>query len=167
MNKKLILGLAASGALLAVVAMTSWQFQRDLGASLPPRYEAVNIGAARFAAAVRAAVVGGTVVEVLGTGSMQPYLSVARPGEDPLQTVVACVVTDPKVAYGDLKKGQLVLYRGDWTEPPGGLVMHVLAQQDGEGWILSGLGNRYSESRWRVTARNFVAVVDSAYVWPR
>jgi hypothetical protein len=92
---------------------------------------------------------------------MAPFIPPARAGENPLTTVVA-YAKPITTAFADIKKGDLVTYRPNWTN---NCVMHQAAQKDSGGWIMSGLHNRNSESFTRITEREFIAVIGAVYVW--
>ena len=100
---------------------------------------------------------------MLGTGSMAPYIPAAPIGMDALTTIVAYVVTDAKATFADIAPGALCLYRPAWS--PQFTVLHGAAQKDGDGWIMSGLHNKHSETGWRVTERNFLGLAAAVYVW--
>lgn len=104
---------------------------------------------------------GPDAIDVLGTGSMYPYIKKAPQGADPMKTVVAYVVAGPK-KYADIQKGDLVVYYADWAH---GCVMHQAAQKDKDGWIMTGLNNAQSESFTRVTPETFKCVISVTYTW--
>jgi len=108
------------------------------------------------------ALAGPTAVVVLGTGSMAPYIPAAPAGADPLRTVCALVILAPDARYTDITSGALCIYTPNWA---GRNVIHQAAKIDGDGWVMTGLSNRYSESGERVTASNFVGIVARTYVW--
>lgn len=149
----LIFGLVC---LLAAVILLARHNQRTLTDGLPPRIVCATQDEARMQA-------GPTAIAVLGTGSMAPFLPAAPAGADPLATVVAYVVIDAQATFADIKKGALCIYKPEWS--PRYPVMHQAAQQDGLGWIMSGLHNPRSEPGWRTTKRNFVGLVACAFVW--
>lgn len=140
---------------IAAIAFWVWRQQRQMIAALPPRVVCVDRDDARARAGLDA-------VAILGTGSMAPLIPAAKAGQDPKTTVVAYVKPSDKT-YDEIRRGDLVIYWADWAR---GWVCHQAAQQDGDGWIMSGLNNRESESFARVTVRNFRAVVLNVYVWP-
>jgi len=93
---------------------------------------------------------------------MAPYIPSAPAGADPLRTVSALVVLVSGASYSDIKAGALVIYVPRWA---GRNVMHQAAQIDGKGWIMTGLGNKDYETKERVTAANFVGIVQRTYIW--
>jgi hypothetical protein len=98
---------------------------------------------------------------VLGTGSMAPYIPASPAGSDPLKVVVA--LAKPSIMpFTAIRKGDLVIYRPSWAK---GCVIHQAAQKQGDRWIMSGLHNAHSESFEPVGEKEFVAIVDSVYVW--
>ena len=110
---------------------------------------------------------GSLVVGILGTGSMYPWLPKAPEGMDPRTTRVAFTVRRPGAAFEDIEDGDPVSYYADWL-PPGSLgVLHQAAKFQNGGWIMSGLNNAHYESKWRVTKRNFIGIVDRVYIWPQ
>lgn len=108
---------------------------------------------------------GRRYVEVLGTGSMSPYISRAIAGEDPMKTVVAIAVFHPKKNYKDIKVGDLVNYRIPQVKQFSS-ILHQAVEKDSDGWIMSGIGNSYSENLLRLTEENFIGIVEEVYVWP-
>ena len=74
----------------------------------------------------------------------------------------ALVILAPDARYTDITSGALCIYTPNWA---GRNVIHQAAKIDGDGWVMTGLANRYSESRERVTANNFVGIVARTYVW--
>ena len=167
-NKKLILGIILGAILLGGILIYTKNFESSLAVNLPPKTEYATQFDAYVAATERIKIVGGFFpISVAGTGSMNPYILPAKPGQDPLTTIVAYVVIDPAQTFESINnkkaQGKLIIYKADWSN--GQSVIHVLAQLDSGGWILSGLGNAVSEPGWRVTKVNFIGVVDSTYVW--
>ena len=108
---------------------------------------------------------GRRYVEVLGTGSMSPYISPAKAGEDPVRTVVAVAVFDAKKTYNDIKVGDLVNYRIPQVKQFSS-ILHQAVEKDSDGWIMSGIGNSYSENLLRLTEENFIGITEEIYVWP-
>ena len=164
MNSKLgIAGIAIAAVLVAAAVGLRWQ--RGLEAGLPPRIEAASKAEAVQRAFAFATDSGGVIIEVLGTGSMAPYIPAAPTGADPLNTVVAIVVTQPRATFADIAAGSLVTYRAEWS--PRFSVMHQAARRDSNGWIMTGLANAEYEARWRVTENNFLGIVSRTFVWPQ
>lgn len=108
---------------------------------------------------------GRRYVEILGTGSMVPYIARAQAGEDPTKTIVAIAVFDSKKTYKDIKLGDLVNYRMP-QQTKFNSILHQAVEKDSDGWIMSGIGNSYSENLLRVTSDNFIGVTEQVYVWP-
>jgi hypothetical protein len=134
-------------------ALAVWQ-HRQMVRGLPLRVMCLNELDAKAQA-------GSGAFAVLGTGSMVPYIPAASKGADPLKTVCAYAVPNG-FGYQQIKKGDLVIYRASWTPS---LVIHQAAQRDSQGWVMSGLGNKESESFARVTEKDFVAIIGEVYVW--
>jgi hypothetical protein len=143
--------LAAGIAALSCLLLLAYCQHRSMVAGLPPR-----IVCASEAEAVLKA--GAGAVPVRGTGSMVPFIP-ANPANP--QSIVAYAAPSGK-PYSELKKGDLVVYYADWAK---GNVIHQAAQKDGKGWIMSGLGNKQSESFARVTEKDFFFHVEAVYVW--
>ncbi len=140
--------------MLATIAISAFYWQGVISGNLPP-YKSYNTqGEAFEAAGAYQSVHGGTIVPVLGTGSMQPLIPAAK--SDPYNTIVAYIVTEKDATYEDLVAGNLVLYVAAFYK--GGTVMHVALMRDSNGWIMSGLNNSRSEPQWRVTKKNFVGI---------
>lgn len=92
------------------------------------------------------------LIAVKGTGSMRPYI----PGGDDEATVA--YVEIERVSFGTLKENDLVVYRAPDTN-----ILHQLVDRDSDGWIVSGLHNRYYDDL-RVTADNYVGRVVHTYI---
>ena len=148
-----LVGIAVGLLFAALLLLAFWQ-HRAMVRGLPPRITCLSPIDAHLQAGVGA-------VEVLGTGSMAPYIPAAPKGADPLHTVVA-VAKPVSLPFTAIKKGDLVIYRPKWAN---GLIMHQAAQQTASGWIMSGLNNKQSESFEPITEKEFVAVVGAVYVW--
>lgn len=93
-------------------------------------------------AQITAATVGGQVFTVAPTGSMKPTLDESS------------VVTVEKVAFSELRAGDIVIYRNDVGLP----IIHRLYEQHGGGWLVLG-DNNGSVDREAVTKQNFVGRV--------
>ena len=139
---------------LALLFYLAFHSHAVLESTLPPRIVCVSKANALAQA-------GPQAIPVLGTGSMDPFIPHAAIGGDPV-TAFAVAST---VGYESIKVGTLCIYRASWTTPPGQPVMHQAAVKDASGWVMSGLNNLYSETSWRMTSSNFVAIVDRVYVW--
>jgi hypothetical protein len=151
-------------ALLGGLLWLAWSQQRTMEAGLPPREECGSMLDAWNRAQAYAAKHGGTVVPILGTGSMQPYIPAASAGLDPKKTVVAYCVTHPTKKFADVRRADLCTYHAEWLD--GAPVMHQAAEHDIGGWIMSGLHNERSEAHWRVTEANFIGLVAQTFVFP-
>jgi len=150
-----ILGGLLVVALRVFAAMRS---PRVLETGLPPRMEHATQALALVAA-------GPHAVPVAGTGSMAPYIPAALPGAGDLRTIVVAYITPRTGArFPDITPGALVIYRPVWHN--GLPVIHGAALRDSAGWVMSGLANARSEPGERVTADNFLALVESVHLWP-
>jgi hypothetical protein len=148
-----LVGIAVGLLIAALLLLAFWQ-HRAMASGLPPRVACLSPVDARLQA-------GPTSYEVLGTGSMAPYIPKAPAGSDPLKAVVA-YAKPLSVTFKAIRKGDLVVYRPKWSN---GLIIHQAAQKTGSGWIMSGLGNKQSESFEPITEKEFVAVIGAVYVW--
>ena len=153
LRRSLLLAVLVLG--LVVVLGLALRSERVLTAGLPLRIVVASEAEAWTLA-------GPSAVVVLGTGSMAPYIPSAPAGADPLRTVSALAVLVSGASYSDIKAGALVIYVPRWA---GRNVMHQAAQIDAGGWIMTGLGNKDYENRERVTAANFVGIVQRTYIW--
>jgi len=156
------IGIVVAACILVALVAFGWLHQRTMIAGLPPREVCENGQAALIAAGEFARAQGGTVIAVLGTGSMAPYIPAAPAGSDPLATLAAYAVTTP-ATFADIRPGSLCLYRAEWS--PSVSVIHQAAQRDGDGWVMSGLHNARSEASWRVTPANFIGITARVFVW--
>src|SRR5689334_6451365 len=77
----------------------------------------------------------GAAYEIMPTGSMEPYLT----GGD-------FVVGDFSAAWKDITPGKTLLYDANWRDPDSALVCHMAVARTGDGWIMTGIANRYSEA---------------------
>lgn len=161
-SKNILLGGAAVLGVALLVGI-AWRSQRVLERGLPPRVECASQADAQAKALAYIAEHGGSIVSVLGTGSMAPYIPPAAAGSDPFKTVVALVVTDARATFADIAPGKLCLYRAEWS--PTLSVLHGAAQKDGDGWIMSGLANAHSEAFERMTPQKFDGVAVRTFVW--
>ena len=149
-----LVGIAVGLLFAALLLLAFWQ-HRAMASGLPPRVACLSPIDAHQQA-------GAGAYEVLGTGSMAPFIPPAPKGSDPLKTVVA-LAKPVSLPFTAIKKGDLVIYRPKWSN---GLIIHQAAQQTASGWIMSGLGNAQSESFEPITEKEFVAIVGAVYVWP-
>lgn len=150
-------GVIIGMILLAVYARNTSKEMHD---GLPPRIEVPNY----YTALTKTLESGKTIMPVLGTGSMYPYIKAAKPEEDPFKTIVAVVALDEKFPYDDIQKGDLIVYK----IPPDYTVkyVHQALSKDSGGWIMTGLSvkNRNENNR-RMTPNNYVGKVVTTYVW--
>ncbi len=149
--------------LVAALGVVTWRSTRVMSDHLPPRTVCADESAARAQATAWALQSGGSVVAVLGTGSMAPYIPAAAAGRDPRATIVAYAVTRPGATYADIRPGDLCLYLAEWA--PAQCVLHVAALYDALGWIMSGLHNRTYENAVRVTPANFRGLTAAVFTW--
>lgn len=156
MNQKILGGVAAVLfiTLLVLVVVNRGELMRDL----PPKEIVADLQEAGRESALYAFKIGGRQMNVLGTGSERPYIPAAKPGQDPLKTIVAFVVIAGK--YEDVKVGKLCCYEYE----PNRLFLHHAAKYDGGGWIMSGLNNRWSETDRRMTEKNFRGIVQKTWI---
>lgn len=99
-----------------------------------------------------------------GTSSMEPLIR-----------GVVYLTTDA-APFGELREGEIVIYRAEWALPSDPPVCHRLIKRDGYGWIVSGDNvrpdidpttgrNRVSEASYRVTPANYLGRVVGIYRW--
>lgn len=157
------LAIVLSAAALVALIIVGLVWQHRLVAGLPPRVECADAAAALAAAYAEADKQGGSVLSVLGTGSMAPFIPAAS--HEPRKTIVAYVVTLPGATYSDIRRGSLVLYFPEFASEA--LYIHQAAEHDAAGWIMTGLHNERSEAAWRVTPANFVALAAHVFTWPQ
>ena len=148
-----LVGLVVGLLIAALLLLAFWQ-HRAMASGLPPRIVCLSPVDAHIQA-------GPTAYEVVGTGSMAPYIPAAPKGSDPLKTVVA-LAKPVSLPFKAIRKGDLVVYRPKWAN---GLIIHQAAQETASGWIMSGLGNKQSESFEPITEKEFVALIGAVYVW--
>jgi signal peptidase I len=110
-------------------------------ATVAPR-SSVSRDQALSLAQLAANAVGGQVYTVAPTGSMKPTLDESS------------VVTVEKVAFIELRRGDIVIYRSAGGAP----VIHRLYEQSGDGWLVLG-DNNASIDREAVNARNLLGRV--------
>lgn len=148
-----LVGIAVCCLVAILLLLAFWQ-HKAMASGLPERIVCSSPIDAHLKA-------GPNAIEVLGTGSMAPFIQAAPKNADPLKTVVALAKPSDKT-FSEIKKGDLIVYWADWAH---GNVIHQAAQKDSGGWIMSGLHNAQSESFARVTAESFRAVIEEVYVW--
>lgn len=93
-------------------------------------------------AQLTATTVGGQVFTIAATGSMKPTLDESS------------VVTAEKVPFGELRRGDIVIYRSTGGFP----IIHRLYEQHGSSWLVLG-DNNGSVDREAVTQDNFMGRV--------
>lgn len=162
MKPSVVLSVVGGVLILAFLDYMAKRSEDDLKDNLPPKEVLPDFSTAYVKATTYVSAHGGRIIEVLGTGSMAPYIPASKPGQDPLKTVVAYAVIDPQATFDDVKQGDLDIYfvPGEKTT-----ICHVAAQQDSGGWIMSGLHNKLSESWRRMTKETFVAKVAKVFTW--
>lgn len=163
-NTPLLLAILAAALVLGGLSWLAARSQRTLERGLPPRIVCASLPAAAAEAAAWQRQHGGTLLPILGTGSMQPYIPAAPAGADPRATIVAYAVTAAGATYHDIAPGALCTYRP--TFDASGHYIHGAAERDRHGWIMSGLNNERSESWARVTPQNFTGLVAIVFVGP-
>lgn len=151
---------AIGGISLILIALHS---QRALTTNLPPRVECADVADALGHAAGYVRQHGGTVVSVLGTGSMAPFIPPAATGRDPKSTIVAFAIVGG--TYREIAPGALCTYAPDFA--PDKVYIHIAATKDSLGWIMTGLANAGYEHDWRVTPTNFRGIVSAVFTWPQ
>jgi signal peptidase I len=136
-----VLRLVFAGALLALAGIHSGCATSGTNATLAPR-SSVSREHALALAQLTANAVGGQVFTVAPTGSMKPTLDESS------------VVTVEKVAFSELRRGDIVIYRSAGGSP----VIHRLYEQSGDGWLVLG-DNNPAIDREAVRATNLVGRV--------
>ena len=157
-TKPLIIAAVVVVAILLILAI---RYQRTLVRGLPPRVECANEQEAARLAADFSVSQGGSVVSVLGTGSMAPYIPAAKSGLDPLATTDALAATKPGVTFDDITPGALCIYRHNASSV--GLTMHSAARKSFGAWVMAGLHNKESDI-W-MKREDFVGIVGKVWVW--
>lgn len=130
-----------AAAFLAAVGMLAFGGCASTGPTSAPR-SAVSRENALTLAQLTANTVGGQVFTVAPTGSMKPTLDESS------------VVAVEKVAFAELRQGDIVIYRSVSGFP----IVHRLYQQHGDSWLVLG-DNNGTIDREAVTAANFVGRV--------
>lgn len=140
-----LIGVVAAVA-LSVLVMTNLERQHRAVAALPPVEYVTHED-------MQALLVSGRkLVGVLGTGSMAPYI----PKGDPRKIVAYAELEGSD--FGDLHVGDLVVYRS-----ARGGVIHQVSSKDNDGWIVSGLNNKFYDAT-RVVRSNFSGRVVRTFV---
>lgn len=122
--------------------------------------------AAYLAAKASAELGGAPVLNIAGTGSMQPVIPASLPGHDPFTTIVAFAVMQPNAPFSAVEAGDICVYAPSWST--GHNVIHTAVTQEGKGWIMSGLNNEHYEKGGQImTADNFRGVVAHVFTWPQ
>lgn len=159
-GRRTVFGALAGLAFLALLTGIAFRRQRSLEDGLPPRIECANRGEAMMAALHAATEHGGSILPVLGTGSMAPYIPRAAPGLDPRKTEVSYVLTRAGARWSDVSARNLCLYGvGNM------LVLHQAEKRTKDGWIMTGLHNERSDV-W-MTPESFRGIVAMTFVWPQ
>lgn len=164
MNKKLFIGLTAGSLVIAGLIWLGLRSQQSLESKLPSKEVFATVGAAGDAATAYAKATGGEVGTIAGTGSMIPFIRGANPGEDRMKPV-AFFVTVPGATFEDIGKlGWLCIYEQP-KDPQfaGKTILHLAAQHDATGWIMTGLNNAHYENWMRVTPANFKGIVAKVF----
>lgn len=163
MNRRLLISVALGLAVLALLVGLALRSQRVLQLGLPPKVVAADDKAAWSRAIEYAAVNGGAVFSIAGTGSMAPFIPAAPAGRDPVSTVVAFGVTKRGANFADVTPGAVCLYAHSASAV--GVSMHGAAMRDGPSWIMSGLHNARSDIR--MTRETFRGLVACVFTWPQ
>lgn len=144
MKKKSLLVIGGSLFLLLFLAGCGYPAHID-----PPLYTYESDKIASQSAFLHAIDVGGNYFAVKDTHSMEPVLL----GGD-------YVVIQP-VSFSNLVVGNIVAYNAEWynNQP----VVHRIVGIDSEGLIMSGDNNPTSESRFRVTTKNYIGLAIARY----
>ncbi len=141
----------------------AYRYQRTLELGTPPQEKVTSANMAIAAASIWTQAHGGTVIGILGTGSMVPYIPAAPAGTDPNKTIVAYAATRPNGRLADVTPGTVCVYKH--TASVVGATMHGAARLTKYGWVMSGLNNATSDI-W-MTDLNFIGIVDKTWVWPQ
>lgn len=117
------------------------------GCSTPPEAgtaprSSVSRAHALSLAQITASTVGGQVFTIAATGSMKPTLDESS------------VVTAEKMPFGELRRGDIVIYRSVAGFP----IIHRLFEHHGESWLVLG-DNNGAVDREAVTQENFLGRV--------
>ena len=148
---KILIGIAGA-ALLIGVAFLAFRSHDKLVSNLPPIEQPMpRIVAFEEARAFAKQHDGFSVIAILGTGSMAPYIPASPAGTDPRKTVVAYAVVGGK--FEDVQTGTLCAYKPQDRE--GELWFHLASAFTHGGWIMTGLANDYYESWMRMTPKEF------------
>lgn len=148
---------------LAILVFAATRSQHVLENGLPPREEFRDAVKAFSAAAKYAEAHGGSIIPIAGTGSMAPFIPPAPSGADPMETIVAFVVTRPGATFDDVTPGALCIYKPQWNKK-GQSTMHQAALLTAYGWVMSGLHNERSESWEPMTKEKFTGIAAKAFV---
>lgn len=105
----------------------------------------------RLSAEAHARDVKGEVFKVANTGSMEPFLT----GGD--------WVVVSRVPFAELKDGEIIVYRAQWTPKGSPPVCHRIVGRDKYGLIMSGDANKHSEARWRVNDADYAGKLIAVY----
>lgn len=99
--------------------------------------------------------INGMALQVLPTGSMEPFL-----------TAGDWLVADRRAKFSELKEGDLVIYRANWLPASSPLVCHMLAawNYDRKSAVMSGIANKsFENGRLSMAESNYVGKVVAVY----
>jgi signal peptidase I len=125
----------------ALVSLSTGCTSTGTSATVAPRSNVTRENAMALAQ-LTAATVGGQVFTVAPTGSMKPTLDESS------------VVTVEKVGFGQLRQGDIVIYRSVSGAP----IVHRLFEQQGQRWLVLG-DNNGTIDREAVTEGNLIGRV--------
>lgn len=161
-----VLPAILAALIVALLIGFAWAWQTRLTRGLAAVVEPC---ATRAEASARAAAwareYGGSIVPILGTGSMAPLIPAAAPGRDPRATEVAYAVTQLGAMFADVRSGRPCIYQPEWAK--GGFVIHSATERTGNGWIMTGLANAQYEKWEPMTAAIFIGLPARVFTWPQ
>lgn len=157
----IVIVAALAVSLLAAAWYWHTRLTRDLAAIIEPT---ANRTEALAHANLWATTNGGSIVPILGTGSMAPLIPAAAPGRDPYTTEVAYAVTNPTANFATVTTGTPAIYKPTWAKGP---VIHSATQRSGDGWIMTGLNNARYEKWEPMTAAIFIGLPARVFTWPQ
>lgn len=141
-------------ALVAVIAFIAWRIIRSPDMAAPPQIRTV---ATLYEGTRQAYESGLTPADILGTGSMRPYIPAHPAGE----TIVVAMAGIDATPYRDLRTGDFVSYRAR----SGRDLLHRLGEKSDAGFVVYGTANASSDPE-RVTAKNYIGRVAVVYRLP-
>jgi hypothetical protein len=154
----IILAIVVLGGLLFLANRS----EKVLIDGLPEKEVCASASEAYFKASKFAEANGYQLGQVLGTGSMRPFIPASKEGLDPYKTVVAYNVYR-KADYDEIQPGDLCTYEP--ADRDGQLWLHQAAAKDSAGWIMTGLANKHYENWMRVTRANFRGITVKVFTW--